>query len=74
MALMKLLCALALGVACAMVAPTPTPWAGPDSPSTSAGPLPPTETVYWPECGPDVALMDSGLRPALGPWNDCRAS
>jgi hypothetical protein len=73
MALMKMMCALALGVACAMAATTQT-WGSPDLESQLAGPLPPTETVYWPECGPEVALVDSGLRPALGPWNDCRAS
>ena len=52
-------CALALAIGATMVATAPT-WAGPDSQNPCPGPLPPKETVYRPDCGPDIALMDSG--------------
>ena len=52
MALTKMMCALALGGVFAMAATTPwtMAWAGPDPQSRLAGPFPPKETIYRPEC------------------------
>jgi hypothetical protein len=62
MALTRTLRAFALGTAFAMAAPTTaTRAAPPDTQSRWAAPFPPKETIYWPECGPDIAIMDAGF-------------
>ena len=53
MAAIRILCALALGIA------TPT-WAGPDMQNEYLWPLPPKETVNRPGCWPDITLIDLG--------------
>ena len=59
MAAIRISCAVALGIAAAMVATTPT-WAGLDSQNQYAGPLPLKDTVYRPGCWPDIALIEFG--------------
>ncbi len=59
MALTRTLRTFALGMAFAMAAPATATRAAP--PDTWAAPFPPKETIYWPECGPDIAVMDAGF-------------
>jgi hypothetical protein len=66
MATIRMVCGLALWIAGAMVATTPT-WAGPNVQDRGAGPLPPRETVYVPDCWPDLALIDVGLPRCVRP-------
>jgi hypothetical protein len=65
MALTRFICAaLIVGIvfAVAAIMATSTTLGGPpDSQSKWAAPFPPKETIYRPECWPDIAVMDSGL-------------
>ena len=59
MVLIRTVRALAFGIAAAMAATTPAGSASPDSQNQCAKPLAPKQTVYRPDCWPDISLIDS---------------